>query len=78
MYAWHKSVGITVLALAVLRLLWRWANPTPTLPSTLKAYERVLANLTHQPVQELRNVAPTGVYFECSWWIFPGPVEIMR
>jgi cytochrome b561 len=46
-YGWHKSVGITVLALAVLRLLWRWANPTPTLPSTLKAYERVLANLTH-------------------------------
>src|SRR5215813_5688756 len=47
MYARHKSVGITILALAVLRLLWRWANPTPALPSTLKPYERTLAALTH-------------------------------
>src|SRR3954447_18895323 len=41
MYARHKSVGITILALAVLRLLWRWANPTPALPTTLKPYERM-------------------------------------
>jgi cytochrome b561 len=47
MYARHKSVGITILALAVIRLLWRWANPTPTLPATLKPYERALAGLTH-------------------------------
>jgi cytochrome b561 len=47
MYARHKSVGITILALAVIRLLWRWANPTPTLPTTLKPYERTLAGLTH-------------------------------
>jgi len=46
-FAWHKSVGITILSLAVLRLLWRWVNPTPELPSTLKPYERVLAKVTH-------------------------------
>jgi cytochrome b561 len=47
MFARHKSVGITILGLAVIRLLWRWANPTPLLPGTLKPYERVLATLTH-------------------------------
>jgi len=47
MYARHKSVGITILGLAVIRLLWRLANPTPALPSTLKPYERTLAGLTH-------------------------------
>jgi cytochrome b561 len=47
MYARHKSVGITILTLAVIRLLWRWANPTPELPTTLKPYERRLAALTH-------------------------------
>ena len=47
MYARHKSVGLTILGLVVLRLLWRLANPTPTLPSTLKPYERALAGLTH-------------------------------
>jgi len=46
-YAWHKSVGITILSLAIIRLLWRWANPTPELPSTLKPYERALAKVTH-------------------------------
>ena len=43
----HKSVGITILGLAILRLLWRWMNPTPELPDTLKPYERVLATITH-------------------------------
>jgi cytochrome b561 len=47
MFARHKSVGITILGLAIIRLLWRWANPTPLLPTTLKPYERVLANVTH-------------------------------
>jgi len=47
MFARHKSVGITILALAVIRLLWRWANPTPKLPTTLRPYERTLAGLTH-------------------------------
>jgi hypothetical protein len=36
----HKSIGITILTLAVVRLAWRWSNPTPTLPDTLKPYER--------------------------------------
>jgi cytochrome b561 len=43
----HKSFGITILGLAILRLLWRWMNPTPELPNTLKPYERVLAKITH-------------------------------
>src|SRR5258708_11819291 len=29
---WHKSFGMTILTLAVLRLLWRVFNPPPLLP----------------------------------------------
>jgi cytochrome b561/polyisoprenoid-binding protein YceI len=48
MLARHKSVGITILGIAVLRLLWRLANRnSPPLPTTLKPYERGLAHLTH-------------------------------
>jgi cytochrome b561 len=43
----HKSIGITILLLACARLGWRWANPTPALPATLKPYERALARGTH-------------------------------
>jgi cytochrome b561 len=43
----HKSIGVTILVLATLRLLWRLANPVPALPATLKPYERGLAHITH-------------------------------
>ena len=42
----HKSVGITILMLVILRLLWRSLNLTPLLPTTLKPYERLLARFT--------------------------------
>jgi cytochrome b561 len=76
-YAWHKSVGITVLSLAILRLLWRWANPTPELPSTLKPYERMLAKVTHfglylllfaQPLTGWMMTSARG--FPVSWFGF--------
>jgi cytochrome b561 len=43
----HKSFGMTVLMLAVLRLLWRLKNPPPELPSGMTPLERMLARGTH-------------------------------
>lgn len=43
----HKSFGMTVLMLAVLRLLWRLNNPPPPLPSGMTSLERTLARVTH-------------------------------
>jgi cytochrome b561 len=43
----HKSFGMTVLMLAVLRLLWRLKNPPPALPSAMKPIERLVARATH-------------------------------
>jgi cytochrome b561 len=43
----HKSVGMTVLMLAVLRLLWRLRNPAPPLPAGMSFLERRLAQITH-------------------------------
>ncbi len=43
----HKSFGMTVLMLAVLRLLWRLKNPPPLLPSGMTSLERTLARATH-------------------------------
>jgi cytochrome b561 len=43
----HKSFGMTVLMLAILRLLWRLRHPPPELPLGMTALERMLARATH-------------------------------
>jgi cytochrome b561 len=43
----HKSVGMTVLMLAILRLLWRMRHPPPGLPVGMTPIERMLARATH-------------------------------
>jgi cytochrome b561 len=43
----HKSIGITVLALTVLRLIWRLAHRPPPLNPSLKPWERALARTVH-------------------------------
>jgi cytochrome b561 len=43
----HKSIGITILLLTVMRLAWRLANPPPPLPLALIPWERSLARITH-------------------------------
>jgi len=46
-YAGHAALGYDFLALLILRLLWRWMNPVPALPSGLKPWEQRLASLSH-------------------------------
>lgn len=67
----HKSVGITILGLAILRLVWRFLNPTPPLPDTLKPYERVLANVTHFLLYALLFVMPLTGWIMSSARSFP-------
>ena len=67
----HKSIGITILILAVVRLAWRWSNPTPTLPETLKPYERTLARLTHALLYVLLFAVPLSGWLMSSARGFP-------
>jgi cytochrome b561 len=46
-YAWHSALGYDLLALVILRLLWRWLNPVPELPADLKRWERIAAHVGH-------------------------------
>ena len=55
----HKSVGITILALAVLRLAWRLSNRnSPPLPADLKPWQRGLGHLTHYGLYVLLFAMP--------------------
>lgn len=67
----HKSIGLTILGLAVLRLLWRWLNPTPPLPSNLKPHERFLAHSTHAALYVLLFAIPLTGWMMSSARGFP-------
>jgi cytochrome b561 len=43
----HKSIGLTVLALSILRLAWRLTHPVPPLPTDLYWGFRFVARATH-------------------------------
>ena len=43
----HKSFGMTVLMLALVRLLWRLTHRAPLLPDAMTPLERRLAKTTH-------------------------------
>ncbi|MFN0194570.1 MAG: cytochrome b [Aestuariivirga sp.] len=43
----HVSIGVTILLLAVLRLLWRLGNPPPLLPATMKPWEKTASHVLH-------------------------------
>ncbi len=46
-YALHKSLGITLLALVALRLLWRWTRPAPGPVPGMSRHLRLAADGTH-------------------------------
>jgi len=46
-YQWHKSFGIVVLLLSVVRLIWRLTHKAPGLPEGMKTWEKAAAKLTH-------------------------------
>jgi cytochrome b561 len=71
----HKSFGITIFMLAVLRLIWRSFNTAPPLPDTLKPYERFLAHFTHISLYVLIFAMPLSGWmmssarsFAVSWF----------
>ena len=46
-YQLHKSIGLTVLALTLVRLAWRLTHRPPPLPQGMPAWEAVAARATH-------------------------------
>ena len=46
-YGIHKSIGITLLALVIGRLTWRWMNVQPAFPESLSPVMKGLAHGVH-------------------------------
>lgn len=57
-YSLHKSLGMTVFVLAILRLVWKLANNKPLLPEGMVGWERTAAHLTHHLFYVLLFLVP--------------------
>jgi cytochrome b561 len=61
-YALHKSFGLTVLAITVLRLSWRLFERRPTMLQA-PAWQHAIARLTHFAMYVLLLLVPLS-----GWW----------
>ena len=57
LYNWHKWAGVTILALAVLRLAWRLTHRPPA-PPPMPAWQQRASALTHGLMYALFFVIP--------------------
>ena len=62
LFAWHKTIGVTILLLAIARLVVRLRNPPPPLPATLPTWQRFAAAWSHRLLYFLMFALPiTGL-----------------
>lgn len=54
----HKSIGLTILMLVVLRMYWRFTHRPPAFLSSMKLWEKRLAKATHHSLYLLMFVIP--------------------
>jgi cytochrome b561 len=66
LFAYHKWIGVTVLALTVLRLAWRLLAPPPVLPASMPAWEKRAAGISHRLLYLLLFAAPLSGWLMSS------------
>ena len=66
----HKSLGMTIFALMVLRLGWRLGHPAPALPA-MPGWQRFLALNTHALIYVALFIQPLAGYLGSVWSGYP-------
>lgn len=69
--AWHKSIGMIILFLMVIRLGWRFANPPPLLPATVPSWEKFAARSLQNVFYLLLFAMPISGWLMSSWGEHP-------
>ena len=70
LFANHRSVGITILTLIVIRLLWRWRNPAPRLPETVPRWQVTASRVSHYSLYGILLAMPV------SGWLMSSAADV--
>ncbi|PHS71550.1 MAG: cytochrome b [Methylophaga sp.] len=60
----HKSMGITVAILIILRILWRLTHKAPPLPDTVSKWQKKAAGLVHWALYLVMIAMPASGYLQ--------------
>ncbi|MBK8285653.1 MAG: cytochrome b [Ahniella sp.] len=63
-FGWHKSLGLLVLALWIVRVLWRLRARVPALPTAMPGWQQRAAQVSHVLLYGLMLVVPV------SGWLY--------
>ena len=73
-YQMHKSFGLVVLALSLVRLGWRLTHRPPAVLATHAPWERALARITHVAFYALMILVPLAGWAMISNSALPSPL----
>jgi cytochrome b561 len=74
LYNVHKTTGLVIFALAVIRLAWRTRHPVPALPADLPDWQRTTAQTTHWLLYALLFLMPLSGFLYTAMGGFPVPL----
>jgi cytochrome b561 len=72
LYNLHKSIGVTLFPIVLVRLIYRLGHPPPPLPDDIPAVQRLAAHATHWALYLLLLLQPTVGYIMTS--AYPAPI----
>ena len=84
LFVWHKSTGMLIVLLMVVRVAWRVANVAPSLPADMRRLERLAAHLSHLLLYLLLFLMPVTGWIVTSasnipfrmFWLIPVPAIV--
>jgi cytochrome b561 len=70
-YALHESAGLTILFVAIARLVWRWLSPPPSQPNDMPKMLRTASTAVHHALYGLLILQPIFGFMATNAWGFP-------
>ena len=67
----HKSIGITIGVLVLVRIAWRFTHPAPPLPETIPSWQRAAAKVSHFGLYACLLIMPVTGYLGSNFTKYP-------